>query len=70
MAGLVCRFWEDSPLGRVEDEYGDIAARTAAISILAEAGFLAHGPVQVREIAWTLSSDALLNQYRYIGIVR
>jgi len=68
--GLYCGLYHRSPLGQVESDYGELAARVLAVVVLAEMKLVAGGPASVHEIAFSVSGDALRNVHRYFGLVR
>lgn len=58
--------YRDSPLGKCGSEYGQLGAHVLAISLLSEMGLVSHGPLSVRQIAWTLDGK---NFHRMLGYI-
>lgn len=61
--------WHTSPLGKIQRQCGEHAARLMAVSFLAEADMVAGGFVRTSELAWTYCPDGLLNWHRHLSYV-
>lgn len=61
--------WHASPLGQIQRDYGEYAARLIAVSLLAEAELVAGGFVRISELAWTYTPDGLKNWHRHLSFV-